>query len=125
MKMTLSEIADLVQGRLLGDPALTICGVAPFETAGEQDITMAGNAKFLKKIDTCKAAAIIVPADTEVPQRNLVQADIPMVAFARVVQHFHPPVQPAEGIHPRAEIGPGFKHGRNVSIGAQVAVDTA
>jgi len=122
MKLSLIEIADLVQGRVVGDPDLTIAGVAPFETAGQQDITVAGNAKFLKQIDECKAAAIIVPADIEIPQRNLIQADIPMVAFARVVQQFHPPVPPPAGIHPRAEVGPDFKHGRDISIGPQVAV---
>jgi len=122
MKVSLSEIADLVQGRVVGDPDLTINGVAPFEQAGEHDITVAGNARFLKKVDDCQAAAVIVPMDIEIPQRNLVQVDIPMVAFARVLQLFHPPVQPLDGIHPRATIGREFEHGQNISIGPQVAV---
>jgi UDP-3-O-[3-hydroxymyristoyl] glucosamine N-acyltransferase len=122
MKISLSEIADLVQGRFVGDPGLMITGVAPFEQAGEHDITVAGNAKFLKKIDECHAAALIVPKQVEIAQRNLVQVDNPMVAFANVLQWFHPPIQPRDGIHPRAEIGREFKHGRNLSIGPQVAI---
>jgi UDP-3-O-[3-hydroxymyristoyl] glucosamine N-acyltransferase len=122
MKISLSEIADLVQGRFVGDPDLMISGVAPFEQAGEHDITVAGNARFLKKIDECRAAAMIVPQQVEIAQRNLVQVDNPMVAFARVLQRFYPPVQPRVGIHPRAEIGPEFKHGRNISIGPQVVI---
>jgi UDP-3-O-[3-hydroxymyristoyl] glucosamine N-acyltransferase len=122
MKISLSEIADLVQGRFVGDPDLMITGVAPFEQAGEHDITVAGNAKFLKKIDECHAAALIVPKQVEIAQRNLVQVDNPMVAFANVLQWFHPPIQPLDGIHPRAEIGREFKHGRNLSIGPQVAI---
>ena len=122
MKISIAEIADLVQGRVAGDPDLTICGVAPFEQAGRQDITVAGNAGYLKKIDDCPAAALIVPADIEIPQRNIVQVDNPMVAFAQVLQYFHPPVQPRDGIHPRAEIGREFKHGQNISIGPQVAI---
>ena len=122
MKVSLSEIADLVQGHILGDPGLVINGVAPFELAGEYDITVAGNAKLLKKIGACDAAAIIVPKEFKIPQRNLVQVDIPMVAFAKVLQLFYPPVQPLDGIHPRAEIGPEFKHGQNISVGPQVAI---
>jgi UDP-3-O-[3-hydroxymyristoyl] glucosamine N-acyltransferase len=122
MKVSLAEIADLVQGHFVGDPDLMISGVASFELAGEHDITVAGNAKFLKKIDGCDAAAMIVPKEIEIPKLNLIQADIPMVAFAKVVQLFYPPVQPLDGIHPRAEIGPEFKHGRNLSVGPQVAI---
>ena len=122
MKISLSEIADLVQGRFVGDPDLMITGVAPFEQAGERDITVAGNARFLKKIDECHATAMIVPKQVEIAQRNLVQVDNPMVAFANVLQWFHPPIQPRDGIHPRAEIGREFKHGRNISIGPQVAI---
>ena len=122
MKVSLAQIADMVQGRVVGNPELLIKGVAPFEIAGEFNITAAGNAKFLKKIDDCKASAIIVPRDTSVPGRNLVQADNPMVAFAKVAQYFHPPVKPADGIHPSAEIGREFKHGQNMSIGPQVVV---
>jgi UDP-3-O-[3-hydroxymyristoyl] glucosamine N-acyltransferase len=122
MKVCLSEIADLVQGRVVGDSDLTITGVAPFEQSGEHDITVAGNAGFLKMSDDCNAAAMIVPMGIEIPQRNLVQVDNPMVAFARVLQLFHPPVQPLDGIHPLAAIGREFKHGQNISIGPQVAV---
>jgi hypothetical protein len=46
MKVFLSEIADLVQGRVVGDPELSISGVASFEQAGGHDITVAGNAGF-------------------------------------------------------------------------------
>ena len=51
MKVSLAEIADLVQGHFVGDPDLLISDAAPFELAGEHDITVAGHAKFLKKID--------------------------------------------------------------------------
>jgi len=122
MKIPLSQIATLVQGDVLGNSEAVICGAAPFEHAGERDITVAGNAKFLKKIDSCRAAAIIVPPNTEAAGHTLVQVQNPMVAFARVLQFFHPPVKPSEGIHPRAEIGLDFKHGPGVSIGPMAVV---
>ncbi len=122
MKISIAKIADWVQGRIIGEPDLMISGVAPFELAGEHDITVAGNAKFLKKIDTCKAAALIVPKKANLSERSLVQVDNPMVAFAKVMQRFYPPVRPPDGIHPHAVIGREFKHGQNLTIGPQVVV---
>ena len=90
--------------------------------AGSRDVTVAGNAKFIKKIDGCNAAAIIVPPNIQAAGRNLIQVQNPMVAFAKVLQFFHPPVQPPPGIHPRAEIGRDFKHGRGVSIGPMAVI---
>ncbi len=122
MQVSLAQIADLVQGHVVGNSDITINGVAPFEQAAESDITVAGNAKLLKKTDDCEAAAIIVPAGTDIPGRNLVQVDNPLVAFAKVLQFFQPPVQPGSGIHPRAVIGREFQHGHDISIGPLVVI---
>ena len=99
-----------------------ISGAAPFEQAGEHEITVAGNAKFLKKVVDCNAAAIFVPRDFSDEDHNLVQVDIPMVAFAKVMQYFHPPAKPRNAIHPTAAIGNGFKYGQNVTIGAMAVI---
>jgi len=122
MEVSLAKIAEMVHGSVSGDSDLMVGGVAPFESAGNREITVAGNAKFLKKMDDCQAGAIIVPRDYENPGRNLVRTDNPMVAFAKVLQHFYPPVQPPPGVHPRACVGQKFNCGGDVSIGPLVAI---
>jgi UDP-3-O-[3-hydroxymyristoyl] glucosamine N-acyltransferase len=122
MKISLSQIAALVQGNIIGDGEEMIGGAAPFELAGEGQITVAGNAKFLKKIGSCAAAAIIVPLDFETDTHNLLQVDNPMVAFAKIMQYFHPTIQPATGIDAGAAVGEDFKCGQNVTVGPQVAI---
>ena len=122
MKLSLAEVAELVQGAIAGNPDLPIEGVAPFELAGERDLTVAGNAKFLKKVDECKAAALIVPDGADLSGRNLIRVSNPMVAFAKVLQAFNPPDSRPDGIHPSAAVGRAFKHGKNISIGPQVAI---
>ena len=122
MKISLSKIAALVQGNVIGDADKMISGAAPFELAGEDEITVAGQAKFLKKIGDCLAAAIIVARDTKIDAHNLVQVDNPMVAFAKILQYFHPPIQPPAGIHPSAVVGPDFKCGQNVTVGPQAVI---
>ena len=63
MEVTLSKIAALVQGTIIGDPEQVISGVAPFALAAGDQITVAGTARFLKKIGDCTAGAILVPRD--------------------------------------------------------------
>ena len=122
MKISIGKIADLVQGHVIGVSQITVDGVAPFELAGRQDITVAGNAQYIKQIDDCQAAAVIVPLGTAATGLNLIQVDNPMVAFAKVVQLFHPPIKPYEGIHPQAVIGQGFTHGEKFSMGASAVI---
>ena len=122
MKVPISKIAALVQGTLIGDSNTVISGAAPFEQAGNSEITVAGNAKFLKKMSDCLAAAIIVPRDVTAGAHNLVQVDNPMVAFAKILQYFHPPVQPQTGIHAGAVIGPEFTHGQGLAVGPTVVI---
>jgi len=117
MKVPISKIAALVQGNLIGDSNKMISGAAPFEQAGENEITVAGNAKLLKKMGDCLAGAIIVPRDVTTGACNLVQVDNPMVAFAKTMQYFYPPAQPQAGIHPGAVIGQKFNHGRGLTVG--------
>ena len=122
MKISLSKIAALVQGHIIGDGEEMISGAAPFELAGEGQITVASTAKFLKKIGDCAAAAVIVPPDFQIDTHNLLQVDNPMVAFAKIMQYFHPPIQPATGIDPGAAVGADFKHGLNITIGPQAVI---
>ena len=109
MEISLSKIGTLVQGNIIGDAAIMINGAAPFELAGKNQITVAGTTKYLKNIGDCAATAIIVPRDFKTEELNLLQVDNPMVAFAKIMQYFHPPIQPPAGIHPGAVVGADFK----------------
>ena len=122
MKVPLSKIARLVQGHVIGDSDRLISDAAPFTQAGAYEVTVADSAKFLKKMADCKAAAILVSRDISDKDHNLVQVDNPMVAFAKVLQYFHPPSNPRGAIHPGAVIGRNFKCGQNVSIGPMVVI---
>jgi UDP-3-O-[3-hydroxymyristoyl] glucosamine N-acyltransferase len=118
VKTTLSKLAKLVDGKILGDAAAQIVGVAPFESATANDITVAGTNKFLKQLETSKAAAIIVPRHITADSHNLIQVDHPLVAFAKVIAYFHPAPIFAPGIHRSAEVGDNVVYGNDVFIGA-------
>jgi len=122
MKISLSELAALAGGEVSGDANKKICGVAPFEMARSDEITVAGNVKYLKNISESNAGAFIVPRKTKVGAKNLLLVDDPMIAFAKVIRFFHPAARPPAGIHPKAEVGQDFNAGEGASIGPFVAI---
>ncbi|MGB9499936.1 MAG: UDP-3-O-(3-hydroxymyristoyl)glucosamine N-acyltransferase [Dissulfuribacterales bacterium] len=117
MKISLADLVKRINGEVHGDEQKVIKGIAPFDAAGEHDITFADSPKILKRINETKAAAVIVPANfqQQVPI-NLVKSDNPRLAFARIMHLFFPSSRPYSGISPDACIG------KNVLIGADSCV---
>lgn len=131
MTISLSQIAEIAGGEAEGDIHKKISGAAPFEHAGADDITYAGSAKYLKKINETRAGAVIVPLSFSVSDmktkrgeasKDLIRSEKPYVAFARILQFFYPSSRPETGISARAEIGKNFKSGKDVSIGPFVVI---
>jgi UDP-3-O-[3-hydroxymyristoyl] glucosamine N-acyltransferase len=117
MGIRLSQIVEQLKGQLIGDPRKMIRGAAPFDLAGPDDITVAGNSKFLKRIGRSRAGAIIVPKQIPGVEKNLVSVENPMVAFTKVVRLFHPEPEPRDHIHPQAVLGQDVELGEKVDIG--------
>ena len=118
MKTALSHIAELVSAKLVGEANTSICGVAPFESARADDITVAANKKYLKQLDQCKASAVIVPHHITSDSLNLLQVDLPLVAFAKVIAFFHPARKLPAQIHPSAHTADDVEWGNDVCVGA-------
>ena len=116
MELSLARIAEVVNGEIKGDRNKNISGAAPFDDASGDEITFAGNAKFLKKIDETDAGAIIVPRDFQASTKNILQVDNPQLAFAMVLNLFYPHLKSKPGISPHAYIGKNFECGREASI---------
>jgi len=114
---TLAEIADLVGGELSGDGGKIIADVAPYEGAGPDHITFAGQAKFLKQLGTSSAGAVLVPLGTSSETVNVIRVKNPQLAFTKVLSLFHPPSRLPLGIHPAAAIGSDFTCGKDVAVG--------
>ena len=56
---TLAELADLVKGKIVGDPTLVITGVSEIQNGRESTITFLGNLKYKKYLLTTGASAVV------------------------------------------------------------------
>jgi UDP-3-O-[3-hydroxymyristoyl] glucosamine N-acyltransferase len=115
-KLKLGSIAEIVQGRVVGDENKEIFGVAPFETAVDGEISFAAETKFLRQLENSAAGALLVPKTCSPAARDLILVENPKAAFARVMALFHPPASPQALISDKAVWGEGFTPGHDVAI---------
>ena len=116
MIRTVQDIADHLGGRVVGDGALEISGVAPFEDASPEQLVFAGNAEYLKKIEETGAGAVLVPEEPESTTKALIVVANPRVSFMDALALFNPPKEVAHKVSPHAHIGEGVVFGGPVEI---------
>lgn len=119
----LSDLAEFVGGRIVGDADVLITGVSAIETARKGDITFAIDEKFLDAAVESASSCIIVPPHIAECEKTLLQVENARFAFAKVASLFAPPQRVDSGIHPTAVIGSNVRLGRDLAIGPRVVVE--
>ena len=126
MLMSLREIAELVDGQVIGDENIVITGVAGIKEAKEGDITFVANSRYTSLMNTTQASAIIVGQGVSNNHRPLIQTDEPYLAFTKVmnllVNGNGEMIAPA-GIHPTVILGKNVELGSSVSLQPHVVIE--
>jgi UDP-3-O-[3-hydroxymyristoyl] glucosamine N-acyltransferase len=124
--MKLRDIAAMLNAEIDGSDETEIRRVAKIEEAQEGDISFVANPKYQKFMETTHASALIVAKHLAVGVGRkpvLLRVDDPYVSFLKILQHFHPLLDPLPpGIHPTAVIAPGATLGAEVRVGAYVVI---
>ncbi len=118
MAYSLNEVCEYVQGRLEGDGDVLIQGVNSLDGAGTAEITFAENDRYLDKVSSGQAAAIVVAEDfPDLPGCNLVRVSNPRFVFMQIMEMFVTPLE-MTGVHSKASIAGGANLDKTVSVGA-------
>lgn len=112
----LKEIAALLGGELRGDGELEISAVQSLHRAGPGEIAYASREKE-GELDGVRAAALVVCRDSAAGYANRVLVDDPQLAFARLLEHFHPRRPFWQGVAASAHVAATARLGRDVSVG--------
>lgn len=131
---TTREIAEHVQGTLLGADDLTLHGMDNLATAKADQLTFIRDASYAPDWATSEAGAAIVGPDVSLEPgdgRALIQVKNADLAVAKALALFAPPhVMPDKGIDhsaivsPLAKIDPSVRIGPNCSIGRHVKIES-
>lgn len=125
MTIRLSQIAELVQGDIVGDRDVVICGANPPEEASAGEITLLDHPKRASVLSQSDAVAVVTGKQVDANEIAQVVVDDPHQAFARIVSHFRPPIEaevPVAGIDPTAEVDPTAIVHPSAVVGAEVKI---
>ena len=119
---TLKELAELVQGTMVGNPDLLIKGTSTIDDGKPDTITFIGYKKYNQYATTSKASAIIVEDKELLNSLNGIVVKNAREAIVKILEYFSPKYLEEVGIHKTAQIDSTAKIGKNVSIGPNTIV---
>jgi UDP-3-O-[3-hydroxymyristoyl] glucosamine N-acyltransferase len=131
MPYTTAQIAELIQGQVVGDATAILSGFAPATTAKAGDLTFAENAAYFARAEQSAASAVLIDEDFGPSRKIIIRVPSARIGFAKAMALFFPEpvysagvhpssvVSPSAKVHPTAHIGPHCFVGDNVQIGAR------
>jgi len=122
MTKTLTELTELVGGRLHGDGAIQVVGVADLESARAGEITFLTHEKKRDLLAAAKASAAVVPFSEMDYPLPVIQVKDPYLAIAKIHALFLARPFRATGIHPRAVVGRDCRIPELSSVGPMVVM---
>lgn len=140
VSISAGDLAEIVQGQLVGNAAVVLSTVAGIEEGGAGALTFIRDSAFADKWSSSSCSAALVSEGIEVPDHDLSERALIFVqdadhALIRVLRAIDPgtalpeqgihtlaTVDPSAQIHPSARIGPGCVVGAGASIGANTAL---
>jgi UDP-3-O-[3-hydroxymyristoyl] glucosamine N-acyltransferase len=125
MKITIAEIADLVDGTVEGNEKEYIHGPAKIEEAGSGELTFLANMKYEKYIYETQASAVLV--DKSFTPKNqldttLIRVNNVYQAVGSLLKQFEQNITVAEGIDNTAFVSDSAKVANTASIGAMAYI---
>ncbi|MBI4342653.1 MAG: UDP-3-O-(3-hydroxymyristoyl)glucosamine N-acyltransferase [Candidatus Omnitrophica bacterium] len=118
MTHTLASLATRLKGTVIGDGATPIHGMGGLDDVQAGQLTFVEDAKRLPQALASPAAAVIVPLGLDdLAGRSGIQVSSPKLAFAHLLELFHPEPAPTGQVHPTAVVGKDVRLGERVSIG--------
>ena len=130
MPRTLQELANLVQGEVLGDGTTLIQSAKPITEAGPGDLTFVEGDRFTQVWHDSPASAAVVPATIPLNGKPLIRVDDPLQAFATIVRSLRNSgdatpigsIDPSAHVHPTAIVASDAILGPFVVVGANAII---
>ncbi|MFZ3263678.1 MAG: UDP-3-O-(3-hydroxymyristoyl)glucosamine N-acyltransferase [Terriglobales bacterium] len=128
MKQPLSDLAEKLDCRLIGDGSITVTYVSSLKSADEESLVFVDEAKHFDFALASRAAAVIAGDCAEAfaavasVRKPLLLSPQPRLAFARAARLLRETVKQGRGAHPSAIIPASTLLGKNVEIGPRAVL---
>lgn len=125
MEFTAKDIANLINGKIEGDPEVIVYKVSKIEESEGGSLTFLANPKYTSYVYSSKAAVIIVDNDfrPEYPiQSTLIRVINPYSAFAGLLEYYNNIKHNRSGISDKSDIADTARLGNNVYVAPFVVI---
>ena len=123
MAHTAGELAKFLEAKIQGDTEARIAGLANPESAGPEDLIYADAPKHADRAARSAARCVIVPADTTLVGKTLLQVANPKLAFAKAAAWLLPKSTLRPEIHPTAIVADTARLAPNIRVGPYVVIE--
>lgn len=124
MVLTLGEISEKLNLELVGDPSISISGLAGLNDAGPDHLSFLFNSKYKSHLRVSKAGAIVLrKADLKDCEVSALISENPRLDWANIAGLFDPKPLPNLKIHQSAVISPSATFGSDVTVGPYAVIE--
>jgi UDP-3-O-[3-hydroxymyristoyl] glucosamine N-acyltransferase len=123
MAHTAGELAKFLEARIHGDAWARITGLANPESAGAEDLIYVDAPKHADRAARSAAGCVIVPAETTLAGKTLLEVANPKLAFAKAAALLLPKPTPHPGIHPTAVVADTARLAPDIRLGPYVVIE--
>lgn len=128
MQRTAAELAEILQGRVEGNPDVSVTRLAKIENGLPGELTFLSNPDYEGFLYNSQASIVIVsstfvPTKTLPAEMTLLRVSDPYAAFAKLLEAVSTEAARPHGIHPTAVIAADAQVPDNCSIGPYVIVE--
>lgn len=121
MQFSATQIAQLLQGTVEGDPNASVNKLSKIEEGGAGSLSFLANPAYTQYVYETTASVVIIGKDfalTGPVKTTLVRVADAQGAFAKVLEMYNTIKLDKKGISPQAVLSAGSTHGENCYIGA-------
>jgi len=121
--LTLATIAEMVNGRVIGNPDALVTGINEIHRVEKGDLTFVDHPKYYDKALLSAATFVLINKEVDAPEgKGLIYSEEPFRDYVYLTRRFMPFVPSSSAIDPSAKIGKGTIIQPNVSIGPEVVI---
>ncbi|MBP7183439.1 MAG: UDP-3-O-(3-hydroxymyristoyl)glucosamine N-acyltransferase [Flavobacterium sp.] len=121
MKFTAEQIAGILEGEIVGNPAVEVFRLSKIEEGTDGSLTFLSNPKYLNYIYTTKASVTIVN-ENFVPEfpltTTLIKVQDAYGAFSKLLEFYNEVKHNKSGIEQPSFLSPSVIHGENLYLGS-------